>query len=245
MFQVDGLQFGRISWYYELVSGKLPLIDTGYPPFTPLDLGTRWILENANWKMDLPVVGFCDSEDVFKTYLTDNDIAVVSPDNIPEGGLSGAYLIGGADFTWQLVSKNSLGDICGAIEDSGNFLFVIYMSFASNHGLPRVRDVTKIEKEMLTASSEQFLTVCKEKPDEMICESPALLARWILDRLQASGEYSLEQLTTECFVFEPDVMTSPVGERVLDIDSARDLQKGDGEVTNRRGVLLISLSREK
>lgn len=243
MFRVDYLQFGRVSWYYEAVYGSLPLGDIGFQHFTPLDLGGRWISRQADWGLDSRIIALAGGDSGFDRYLVKRGFSVISSANLSQECVAGGYLIAEAGSISDILAGDCLDHLYRIIFPFGKLLMAVQLPFASNHGFDHVCDVAENEKAWLAKPADSFSRECNSIFHDFILESPAVLARLIVNRLNAFTEPSFADCTVERFVFDPDVMTTPIGRRVVDKAAAQLLQSFLGERADRCGVLLLALSR--
>ena len=243
MFQIDAFQVGRVSWYYEAVYGTEGIRDLGYQHFTPKDLGARWISKHSHWSKDSQVVALGGIGTGFDKCLRDEGINVVAQGEQIGDYVSGAYLIADANTAWDLLKGGAFDQLYRSLFPFGKVLLAIEMSFASNSGFDHVSTLASDEASWLALSADRFSNECGNLPVTIILESPAVMARVILNRMQTHTGPGFTDCTLARFVFDPDVMTSPVGERVVDLADAQRLQGPSGEKSERFGVMLLSLSR--
>jgi len=243
VFNVDEITLGRISWYYETVAGTKDLNDLGYPHFTPFDVGARWISSRADWQQDTKVLTLSRADTGFARHLAHRGCLIVTKAKITRAYAAGAYLIADVDEVLEMVSSGAFDELHARIFPFGKLLLAIQMPFASNVSFEHVGVIAEAETQGLGLSRKQFETEIGAIEKDVFRESPALLSRLLLQRLRVSTEPSYEECLVERFVFEPDFMTTPVGERVVSLDAARRLQFDGGDKTDRKGILLLSLSR--
>jgi hypothetical protein len=243
MFKVNELLFGRVSWYYQEVAGDPSPTDMGRTRFTPMDLATRWIDRLANWEKGKRVAVLAGGDSEFEHHLADRGVEAVPLSTISGGYVYGGYLLTEAETAWKLIDRGSLDSLYRSIFPFTKVLLAVQLPFAGNRGFNRIHEVFEAEKTWLAMPQDAFRAESGRIPRELAIESPAVLARMLCCRLRVGTEPSFAHCTTDRFVFDPDVMTTPMGRLVDSQAAARRLSGPGGEIADRRGMLLIALSR--
>ncbi len=243
MFRVEELQFGRVSWYYQEVANDASPGDMSGGRFTPLGLGARWILRASGWGQGARVVDLGAGHEDLEGRLISAGVEVVPAALVSQGYVDGGYLICNAESAWDIVASGKLDSLPKLIFPFGRVFFAVEVPFAGNRGFERVLAVMQQESHWLGMPNQEFVATVGDVPRELAIESPALLARVICARLRAETDIATPQLKVDRFSFDPDIMTTPMGQRVVSHDVACQLAEAGGEKADRRGIVLCSLTR--
>lgn len=243
MFQVDEIQFGRISWYYQEVAGDPAPAEMGRTRFTPMDLGARWIMRNNAWDRGASVIALAGGDAEFDRHLALSGYKAVGIHSVGDRYVAGAYLLAEAEAVCELLESGGLDALPRLIFPFGRVLLAMQLPFAGNHGFDHACDRAAEESRWLRLSAAAFEAAIPSLPRELALESPALLARLVCRRLRVAAEPAFAPCAIDRFIFDPDVMTTPMGWAVDSQTAAQRLTRDGGECADRRGVLLLRLAR--
>lgn len=246
MFTVDGVEFGRISWYYQEVTGQQT--ESGALPFIPRDLGARWILRNASWEKGARIAAVAGENQELSARLREGGWEC--PVWRAEEQVAGRYHDGGCYL-------GDAGQLLEFLQAPGNQRFhesllpfsrlfvAVEMTFASNNGFQHVCSVAAEEHRLLALSVDGFQAELAAIPRSLALGSPAVLARMICRHLHVRSEPSFGPLVLERFVFDPDILISPVGAAINSHDAALHVSQADERPPERRGMMLLCLTRSE
>ncbi len=244
MYSVTDFDFGRVSWYYEDVATDPTPADMSRFRYTPADLAARWVVRRGGWPTGSRVIGQDWTAAGLPARLTSCGVVVQGLGaGIGPGGAAGAFVLAPAETIWDQVVTGALDHAFDALAPASPLLVAMEFDFVSNRGFDALAEALEQERQWLSLPADEFARSVPGLRCDLAVRSPSLLARLLCARLGVAAEPSFAHRGVDHFVFDPDVLVTPLGARIDSQTQAQRIAAGQGGDAARRGIALVALAR--